>query len=424
MIRLNKIFVNKSSCHYEFDISSDLASFFTGKNFTIEYDEDISLVPKSILAVPFVCNVLPLIWLSGSTLYIEELDKDFFESINEFKKGYIEMFPKASFRGGVIVKNIIKNEISSQNNTAMFFSGGLDSIYSLIRHYKENPRLISIWGSDIFPEESSGWDKLNKQLDSTANEFSLNKSTVKSSFRMFDDELNLSKFFENVLSDNWWHGVQHGIGLIGHSAPLAYLHNIGKVYIASTNCPEDGHVTCASNPSIDNCVKFCGCAVVHDGFDANRQKKSEALVKFCNFNHINLQLHVCYETQDGNNCCKCEKCLRTIMGIIAEKDEPSKYGFANFNKLLRNSKLLMVPILTNDKVGIVSRQWVNIHKRIKENESYLRRDHVWRYIKWISKNDLANPSSIKYSFRENVIKAWNYSKWRLRQILIGMGFKL
>lgn len=423
MISLDNIAVEGNKIVYDFSVSHDLAGYFTGKNFSIEYDEDISTVPKSILAIPFVCNVLPLIWLSDSTLFLNELDQDFFESIDVFKNGYIEMYPNATFAGTLNIKNITKNEISSSNKTAMFFSGGLDSIFTLIRHYKENPRLISIWGSDIFPEESSGWANLDDQLTNIANKFSLGKSTVKSSFRMFDDELSLSKKFENILNDNWWHAVQHGIGLIGHSAPIAYLHKIKKVYIASTNCPEDGHVTCASHPSIDNNVKFFGCSIVHDGFEANRQKKSEIFVKFCNDNNTYIPLHVCYEAQDGNNCCRCEKCLRTIMEIIVEKDDPSKYGFSNFNKLLRNSKFLMVPILQNDKVGIVRSQWLGIKLKMIKNENYVNKHQMWRRIKWIARDNIDSPEKINYTFADNLLKFWNYLKWRAFQILTKFGYK-
>lgn len=134
------------------------------------------------------------------------------------------------------------------------------------------------------------------------------------------------------------------------------MHKINKVYIASTNCPEDGHVSCASHPTIDNKISFFGCSVIHDGFNANRQDKSESFVEFCNKSGKPLKLHVCYETQDGNNCSNCEKCLRTIFGIIAEKDDANKYGFSNFSKAIRYSKFTMSDVFSNDRVGIVTRQ--------------------------------------------------------------------
>lgn len=144
MIKLDEIVVSDNSCKFNYLVSSKLIKYFTGKDFTINYDENICSVPKSILAIPFVCNVLPLVWLSDSTLFLEELDKDFYHSIKKFKKGYTVMFPDAAFKGNIKVEKLVDNKISHSDNSLMFFSGGLDSIYTLIRHYKENPVLFSI----------------------------------------------------------------------------------------------------------------------------------------------------------------------------------------------------------------------------------------------------------------------------------------
>ena len=43
----------------------------------------------------------------------------------------------------------------------------------------------------------------------------------------------------------------------------------------------------------------------------------------------NLKLRVCYsELNKEINCSKCEKCFRTIFGIILSNDNPNSYGFA------------------------------------------------------------------------------------------------
>ena len=89
------------------------------------------------------------------------------------------------------------------------------------------------------------------------------------------DESKLTKLVEKYANDDWWHGFQHGIGLIGHAAPLAYLFNIDNLYIASSYTIKDkGKVTCASDPTIDNYVKFSDCHVIHDGYEYGRQEKN------------------------------------------------------------------------------------------------------------------------------------------------------
>lgn len=66
----------------DYDITKDLEDFFNMDNkFKVEYGESIENVPKSIAVIPFVSNVLPIIWLTDSKLEIDELDKNYYDSI-------------------------------------------------------------------------------------------------------------------------------------------------------------------------------------------------------------------------------------------------------------------------------------------------------------------------------------------------------
>lgn len=93
----------------------------------------------------------------------------------------------------------------------------------------------------------------------------------KTNFRSFINERKLNCLVKNS-GDGWWHGFQHGIGLLGHGAPIAYLKGLKCIYIASSYTPKD-NVTCASHPSIDNCVEFCNCHIIHDQYEYSRQEK-------------------------------------------------------------------------------------------------------------------------------------------------------
>ena len=102
-IVLNKIEKENNKVCYKFSVSNGLQKYFSDSPFEIYYPDSIEGIPDAVLAVPFVCNVLPIIWLTDSLLYITELDKMFFKSIPEFKKGYMTMFPEAEFLGNVKV---------------------------------------------------------------------------------------------------------------------------------------------------------------------------------------------------------------------------------------------------------------------------------------------------------------------------------
>ena len=77
---------------YDYDVDGDVGNYLIReKKFYIEYDENIEKVPDSILVIPFLCNILPIVWITNSTLIVDKIDKNFYESIDKFKKGYIDM---------------------------------------------------------------------------------------------------------------------------------------------------------------------------------------------------------------------------------------------------------------------------------------------------------------------------------------------
>ena len=39
-------------------------------------------------------------------------------------------------------------------------------------------------------------------------------------------------------------------------------------------------------------------------------------------------------SQEGDNCCMCEKCYRTMAGLWAEGENPENYGFSRAYKAL------------------------------------------------------------------------------------------
>ena len=276
-LHLRSIRKNNCTISYEYSVSQGLSKYFSETPFFIEYPMDVSDVPDSIAAIPFVSCVLPIIWLTNSALILSELDEDFYNCIPNVKKGYEEMFPESRFLGSIQVESVVKNTTAAGGNCAMLFSGGLDATQTMVSHLEECPHLISIWGSDIRYDNQDGWNAVYSHIADTAQRYCLPSAVVRSSFRAFDKEGLLDHDFSTQLRDGWWHGVKHGMGLLGHAAPYAFLKGLSSVYIASSNCPLDGQVRCASHPSIDNHVRFCGCQIVHDGYQFSRQDTENIL---------------------------------------------------------------------------------------------------------------------------------------------------
>lgn len=393
-IELKNIEIKGNTIQYKYSVTETLKQYFSlGVPFKIEYSIkdlplDISEIPNSILAVPFVCNVLPIVWLTDAELIVPELDKDFYESIPEFKQGYIDMHKDASFKGIVSVGKVVENIPAVTGRSASFFSGGVDAWCTLTRHLVEKPDLIAVWGADIQFDNVAGWNILRNALTESAQELSLPLITIHSSFRKFINEAALDKAFFPVLHDGWWHGAQHGIGLIGHAAPCNYLRGVSTQYIAASFSPEDGLVSCASWPTIDNHVRYSGCKTVHDAF-ITRQEKVKQIVSFSAKTNIKVSLHVCWKTTNGNNCGKCEKCYRTILALLLEGADPKSFGFSENGYDLTKGQDFLRNEFSFDYILIPL--WRQLQSTFIENKAMLRTKPYYKDIKWIETFDFDHP---------------------------------
>lgn len=390
-IELLEVKKKNNRIEYSFTVSEQLRSFFSAREFVIEYDESIEAVPDSVAAVPFVCCVLPIIWLTDSKLIVPELDETFYNCIPEVKKGYESMYPETVFGGEIEAGRIVPcDRPAVQGESALFYSGGVDSITSLIRHLDEKPSLLSIWGSDIPYENESGWKRVRRAIDEAADEYGLPVSVIRSTFRRFDNEGELTRRFSGTLKRGYWYGIKHGMGLLGHVAPYAYLHGLATMYIASSNCPQDGEIRCASDPRTDNHVRFAHCRVIHDGFELTRQDKIEAITEYNKHREKILPLHVCWETTTGKNCCYCEKCYRTMLGLILEGEDPRKYGFPYVEKAMPQMRETMV-----SHANSAPKTWNRLHEDVKARQSALIKTPYWKDIKWLVNADFLTPGAIK-----------------------------
>lgn len=390
---LEQVRVRNNTVEYQYTVTKELQPFFCQENlFCVSYDLDgqplvIENVPQGVLAIPFVCNVLPIIWLIDAELVVPELDQDFYESIPEFKKGYVDMHRDASFLGKITVQKVTLNRPNQSGRSAAFFSGGVDAWCTLTRHIEEKPDLIAIWGADIAPDNREGWEILHTALAESARKVHLPLITIHSTFRRFLQEGKLETTFFPVLHDGWWHAVQHGIGLIGHAAPCNYLRGVSTQYIAASFSTEDGLVSCASWPTIDNYVKYCGCRTIHDAF-ITRQAKVHQIVQYKQKEGAEVRLHVCWKTTGGKNCGQCEKCIRTMMALLIEGADPREYGFDALPDFLYVKRFIREEFPFD---AILKPLWKQLQGAMKENGAMLRQKPYYNDIKWIEKFDFDHP---------------------------------
>lgn len=393
-----------------FKVDGDVKRYFQTDIFVSEYINDISAVPDSIAVIPFVCNVLPIIWLTDSFLNLPVLDQSFYNGLEQIKEGYCKMYPNMLFRGILEVGNIVDNKINierSKRNCTVLFSGGIDAFSTLLNHINERPILLTIWGADIKLNDTQGWNNVYGHTRKVAQSLGLEYGYVKANFREFIAVDRLSVLVKES-GDEWWHGFQHGIGLIGLVAPIAYLKKLYCVYIASSYAVNN--VTCASHPTIDNYVAFAGCNTIHDQYMYTRQQKVGDICAYARRVGQYPLLRVCWESSGGKNCGYCEKCLRSVYGLIVEGEEPNNYGFHIKPDKIR---LSINKIIQTYKFPIHNRcYWKEIQQRYRGNKENILPSYRQACL-WLDEFDFEVFHSKKYKLKyfffklKSVLSHWD-----------------
>ncbi len=181
---------NKLIFHYQ--ISGEWKKFFGEEEFFVEYDQEIKDVPDSIKIIPFLCNVLPIAWISQAEIQVQSIDLHFEQCTKELIAMYQKMYPNLSMDFNLIAKQKEENINHEPAKRAMLFSGGVDSFSTLMEHIEEKPELITVWGADVLLTDKIGWENVTKHIEQVGKQYDLGINQVKTNFRSFihQQELN------------------------------------------------------------------------------------------------------------------------------------------------------------------------------------------------------------------------------------------
>lgn len=367
---LKDIRIENNCICYEFSAYGSIKKMFNTNLLWIDYGTNIENIPKSILVIPFVSVMLPVIWVMNGTLWINEIDRTFYESSFLLRRAYSDLYPKYPLKGKIVPSYIIENTVENKEDGFMLFSGGLDAHTSYIRHLERIKFLVNI----------QGWYKNIDEVNIVANadfkllkQFAFNERKmpvmIRSNFANIVNVMYYQKYAKKI-GDSLWHGFQHSMAFISFTIPLVYLNNGGTVIIASSFTVGDQRV-CASYPTTDNEFKFaCQGKTLHDGFELSRQDKIAVLVKHQRKISKPYPIQVC--SFNDHNCCTCEKCFRTILGLVAEGANLEDFGFYINRPLLDFYKDFFYNNLALFGVENESlTHWPHIKKRMEENYNNL-----------------------------------------------------
>lgn len=305
---------------------------FVLEPFWYEIDgHDLTAFSEETLTVPFILNIAPVVWLSGRRLHITSMDETLSQALVRLRNWFRNHFPEMQWEGEIVPDNIVSSHPMAPVPTirpALLFSGGLDSVTSLYRHISETPLLISVHGADIQLRDYLSWKVLSDLACRYGEENGLQNVFVRSNILDFLNQHLLGKIAKTEIS--WWGNIQHGMGLAGLAFPVCDFHRCPTLLIASSlwkETQDESPVRWGTAPEAIDLIRYRSMKV-QDDYQVSRQEKMEYLKRLGQEMSIYPKLRVCFRSKAGINCGHCEKCLRTVAGILVTGVENLPiYGF-------------------------------------------------------------------------------------------------
>ena len=311
--------VNDNSVRMGFNVSEKYQKYFNADWLSFEYNARIDDIPHDILIAPFVVVLAPIIWTLGLTWRIEELDDNLYKSLKKIKTVFWEKYCLNS-TGRIICENTTYHKYDYEKSV-LFFSGGVDATYSYIQLSDIQPSLIIMKGFDFQYTNDKVWkhllknqiikDEYNIDIVSSPNLRNINFTQINNDFRNINNTMS------------WWTCYEVGLYTIAHAILPAYKNKYSTIFLSSSFTNRTEPVFGAASQIIDS-MSLSWCKFKNYGGSASRIEKLRTIAS--NRGKI-YDLRVCWKSIDGTNCCKCEKCARTIIGLYIIGEVPEKYGF-------------------------------------------------------------------------------------------------
>lgn len=193
------------------------------------------------------------------------------------------------------------------SNIAAFFSGGVDSFYTLLKNNNSDlpdsekvSHLIFVNGFDISLEEKELFRNIEMRIEKISAAYNKKLLVVST---------NARKLIENICV---WH-MYHGSAMSGLAHCLEGFAR--KIYVSADRSYRH-MMPHGSHPLTDPLWSSESVEIIYNGSEVSRIEKIK--LKIAEDPVALNNLRVCYENRDGKyNCGECEKCVRTKLNLKA-----------------------------------------------------------------------------------------------------------
>jgi len=290
-------------------LSATLTSerFNTPKTIFFRYPEAYwDFIPET--ADPFFPGLLIPCLFAGEVLEIlPPLSKMLMENQSQVQEIFLSWHPDTARRIEVKSNNLHQDESVIANGNATFFSLGVDSMYSLLKHL---PGISNNKG-----------EQLNSIIYMKGMELPLSVYAKKQDEPVVEAVKKVAEHYhldaiigETNLRDVFpldWEDQYFGPGLA--STALSLSLGFKKIFIPSSHS-YNLFFHDPSSPLLDHLWSTEQTRIIHDGAEKERARKITDLIAYDSFALNNLR--VCTNNQGGiHNCGVCPKCIRTMITL-------------------------------------------------------------------------------------------------------------
>ncbi len=197
--------------------------------------------------------------------------------------------------------------IPSHDEAIAAFSGGVDSIFTLLRHgtkqfgaasYPLKKTVLMVHGFDVPLEKPEQLETLQRRTAPLLMELGFELKTMRTNLK----ELQLQDWEDSSMSQ--LAGCLHN-----------YSHQFSYGLVGSTESYDALVLPWGSNPATDHLLSGAHMRIVHDGAGYSRTAKVEQIARHATAASV---VKVCWEGEEtSRNCGECEKCVRTLLNFLA-----------------------------------------------------------------------------------------------------------
>jgi polysaccharide pyruvyl transferase WcaK-like protein len=269
--------------------------------------DEVVLGPPAVLD-GFVFGVIFYAMRMGEVLRVGgTMTRSALLNLNEFQEAWVSWRPHLYHKIEIIPDSIVDCAPGAVRKAIAAFSGGVDSIFTILRHrtkasgaasYPLNDAVLMVHGFDVPLASPDQLESLKERTRPFLNELGLKLLTIRTNLK----DLGLQDWEDSSMS-------QIACCLNNYSDQYGYA------LVGSTEAYDALVLPWGSNPATDHLLSGDTMRLVHDGAGYSRTEKVAQIATHKTATQV---AKVCWEGQETyKNCGVCEKCIRTQLNFRA-----------------------------------------------------------------------------------------------------------